>query len=162
MASVPRLVNERRLRQECRRLLEELGIRPPLDVRELCRLVGRRRGRPIHLTPHRFPVPGPFGAWTAGAEADHIYYQAQTSTVHQDHIILHELSHLLAGHEPTPEEALFRRTHYDTAQEYEAEAVATIILEWSAVAARISAGESSSLPAQRISRSLSGERAGWL
>lgn len=162
MASVSRLVNERRLRQECRRLLRELGLRPPLDVRELCRRVGERRGRAIHLMPHRFPVPGPFGAWTAGAEADHIHFQAETSAAHQDHIILHELSHLLAGHEPTPEKALYRRTHYTTAAEYEAEALATIILEWSAVAGRINPGRSSTLPARRISRSLSGEAVGWL
>lgn len=42
-------MGERELRRRCRRLLQQLGIRPPLDVVELCRRIGQRRGRPAAL-----------------------------------------------------------------------------------------------------------------
>jgi len=173
-----RLVKERELRRRCRRLLNELGIRPPLDVLELCRSVGRQRGRPIRLLPHRIPVPGPFGAWVATAQADYIVYQQDTSKAHQRHIILHELGHLLAGHGATAEnfdlvsqlapglepEAVRRallRTSYDTDHEREAETVATIILEWASVLDRVAPPSSDEGAARRIDAALD-ERLGWL
>ncbi|MGK5448655.1 hypothetical protein [Streptomyces radiopugnans] len=91
-------MKERELRRRCRRLLNELDIRPPLDVPELCRRVERRRGRPLRLVPHPIPVPGPFGMWIGAPAADYIVYQQQTSGAHQRHIILHELGHMLADH----------------------------------------------------------------
>ena len=139
-------MRERELRRRCRRMLNELGIRPPFDVGELCRVLGERRGRPIRLIEHRMPVPGPFGAWIATGTADYIIYQADTSKPHQRHIILHELGHMLAGHtataddpglsadaapadlEPQAVRQALLRTSYDTDHEREAETVATIIL----------------------------------
>ena len=59
------VVRERELRRRCRTLLNELDIRPPLDVVELCRRVGESRGKPIRLVSHPIPVPGPFGVWVA-------------------------------------------------------------------------------------------------
>jgi Zn-dependent peptidase ImmA (M78 family) len=173
-----RLVKERELRRRCRRLLNELGIRPPLDVLELCRSVGHQRGRPIRLIPHRIPVPGPFGAWIATGQADYIVYQQDTSKAHQRHIILHELGHLLAGHGATAEnddlvaqlapglepEAVRRallRTSYDTDHEREAETVATIILEWASVLDRVATPSSDEHAARRIDAALD-ERLGWL
>ncbi|MEV5717437.1 hypothetical protein AB0L41_26400 [Amycolatopsis mediterranei] len=176
-------MKERELRRRCRRLLNELGIRPPLDVFELCRSVGRQRGRPIRLIPHRIPVPGPFGAWIATPQADYIVYQQDTSKPHQRHIILHELGHLLAGHgataenhgltapgdlreqypdlEPEPIRQALLRTSYDTDHEREAETVATIILEWASVLDRVAPKASDAGAAQRIEAALD-ERLGWL
>ncbi|MBP2472111.1 hypothetical protein JOF53_000983 [Crossiella equi] len=154
--------NERHLRQHCRKLLRELRLTPPLDVHELVRRVSEQRGRPIELVAQRFSVPGPFGAWTSGQDTDQIHYQAETTATHQNHIILHELSHLLAGHEPTPEHALFRRTSYDSRAEYEAETIATIFLEWSAVARALQPRRSTGEPARRMADSLLGERVDWL
>ncbi|PJE95756.1 hypothetical protein CUT44_21055 [Streptomyces carminius] len=91
-------MRERELRRRCRRLLNELGIRPPLDVAELCHRVALRRGRPLHLVPYPIPVPGPFGMWVGASSADYIVYQRETSRAHQRHIVLHELGHLLADH----------------------------------------------------------------
>ncbi len=173
-----RLVKERELRRRCRRLLKELGIRPPLDVLELCRSVGDQRGRPIRLIPHRIPVPGPFGAWIATAQADYVVYQQDTSKAHQRHIILHELGHMLAGHGATAEnhdlagrlvpglepEAVRRallRTSYDTDHEREAETVATIILEWASVLDRVAPPSSDEGAARRMDAALD-ERLGWL
>lgn len=169
---------ERELRRRCRRLLTELDIRPPLEVATLCRRVGAQRGKPIRLIAHAIPVPGPFGAWVATATADYILYQQETTRSHQDHIILHELGHILAGHRSeerddaltgqlpgvlTPDVVRrgLRRTSYDTAEEREAETVASIILEWAAVLDRIATPPAADTAAQRIGISLN-DRLGWL
>jgi len=172
-------VRERELRKRCRRLLRELDIRPPLDVTELCRRVGERRGRPITLVSHPIPVPGPFGLWITAESCDYILYQRETSRSHQDHIILHELGHLLAGHHedvdnndgldtdslraeypdlaPDAVRRALRRTAYDNDQEREAETVATIILEWASVLDKVSP-HTSSAPMDNALAS----RIGWL
>jgi hypothetical protein len=156
-------MRERELKGRCRKLLNRLDIRPPLDVVELCERVGGDRGRPIHLIAYPIPVPGPFGAWLARSSSDIILYQAETSRPHQNHIILHELGHILADHagddtdmepllDPVPTADLrdrfpdldpamvrraLRRTSYDNEIEQEAEFVATQILEWASVLDRV-------------------------
>jgi len=184
-------VKERELRRRCRRLLNELGIRPPLDVAELCRRVERRRGRPLRLVPYPIPVPGPFGMWVGAPTADYIVFQKETSRAHQRHIILHELGHMLAGHQsdehddelmtelrrgtedlppglltaldldPGTLRRALRRTAYDSEQEREAETVATIILEWASVLDHVAPRSSADAAAERMGASL-GDRLGWL
>ncbi|GLZ28975.1 hypothetical protein Lesp02_11650 [Lentzea sp. NBRC 105346] len=171
------MANERELRKRCRRLLNDLDIHPPLDVAELCRKVGEQRGRPIRLLAHPIPVPGPFGVWISTAGADYILYQQETTKSHQNHIILHELGHLIAGHtsdesddlllsqlypdlEPDAVRRALRRTSYDNDQEREAETVATIILEWASVLDQV-APRASDGPARRMSSALA-DRLGWL
>ncbi|NYT95429.1 hypothetical protein HW126_16740 [Salinispora sp. H7-4] len=142
-------MRERALRKSCRALLRELDIRPPLDVRELCRRLAERRGRPIRLVPYPIQIPGPFGLWVMTDSADVIFFQKETTAPHQDHIILHEIGHIIADHpsDETESEGLdlltpvkpngttraLRRTCYDSAHEREAELVATVILEWASV-----------------------------
>ncbi|PKV94741.1 hypothetical protein ATK30_5623 [Amycolatopsis echigonensis] len=184
------MTSERQLRRRCRQLLTDLDIHPPLDVTELCRRVGVQRGKPIRLRAHPIPVPGPFGAWVAAASADYIFYQQETSKPHQDHIILHELGHMLAGHDsdahddtllsdlcpgsstealraeypdlaPDAVRRALRRTSYDTEQEYEAETVATIILEWASVLDRVWVPAAGNDTAHRMETALS-DRLGWL
>jgi hypothetical protein len=182
-------VRERELRRRCRRLLNDLDIRPPLDIVELCRRVGLTRGKPIRLVPHPIPVPGPFGVWISTDAADYILYQQQTTKAHQSHIVLHELGHILAGHssdeddmllaelypdiesdalrdqypdlEPNAVRRALRRTSYDTEREREAETVATIILEWASVLDRVAPRPSPDRAAQRMGTAL-GDRMGWL
>ncbi|MFJ9008619.1 hypothetical protein [Streptomyces canus] len=79
-----------------------------------------------------------------------IFYQKETTRVHQDHIILHEVGHILADHQDDgdvgedlpdlgpdfPHDLAtrgFRRTCYTEGYEREAELVATIIQEWAVV-----------------------------
>lgn len=79
-----------------------------------------------------------------------IFYQEETTRVHQDHIILHEIGHILANHQDDgdisedlpdlgpdfPRDLTtrgFRRTCYTEDYEREAELVATIIQEWAVV-----------------------------
>lgn len=183
-------MDEKTLRRQCRKLLRDLDVRPPLNVAELCDKIGDMRGKPIRLVPRPIPVPGPFGAWITSGKADYIFYQLETSKPPQDHIILHELGHMLAGHRPdtdggillgdsypdtTPaalreqypdlaEDAVrraLRRTCYDTQQEKEAETVATIILEWASVLNAVAARSAPNSAAYRIESDLS-DRLGWL
>ncbi|HET9143455.1 hypothetical protein [Actinophytocola sp.] len=183
-------MRERELRRRCRRILNDLDIRPPLDIEELCRRVGQSRGKPIRLMPHPIPVPGPFGVWITTDSADYILYQEQTTKAHQSHIVLHELGHMLAGHtsdeeddallaglypdagpdtlrgrypdlEPDAVRRALRRTSYGTEREREAETVATIILEWASVLDRVAPRPSPDRTAQRLGTAL-GDRMGWL
>jgi len=117
--------------------------------------------------PHPIKVPGPFGLWFMTGSMDVIFYQQQTTRPHQDHIILHEIGHIIAEH-PSDEgdeqaiAALGRRTCYDSAYEREAELVATIILEWASVLnPRHPAPRASDPVAERLDESLSHHQ-GWI
>lgn len=175
-------MRERELRRRCRHLLRDLDIQPPLDVTELCRRLGRQRGRPIELYPYPIEVPGPFGLWFGLADRDCIFYQQETTPAHQAHIILHELGHLVADH-PSDETALDaaeagmrsdppegsrtvgskarRRTCYDSHHEREAELIATIILEWASVLDILHRDPPRDPGLHRLSTSL-GHHQGWL
>ncbi|MBE1598817.1 MULTISPECIES: ImmA/IrrE family metallo-endopeptidase [Streptomyces] len=171
-------VRERQLRRYCRRLLRHLDIRPPLDVHELCKKIGQYRGKEIRLIPWELPIPGPSGVWLSQPGAETIFYQRETSSLHQDHIILHEIGHILADHEndlitadvfsdPGPDfpELLlnqgFQRTSYSEDYEYEAELVATIIQEWAVVMAYVTPCPPED-PALHPLRSALNPRLGWL
>jgi hypothetical protein len=172
------MMRERALRRQCRQLLTELDIRPQLDVGELCLRLGQRRGKPIRLLAHAIPPEGPFGAWIASTTADYIIYQSETSKAHQNHIILHEIGHMVANHNSTPSDedltenlypgipldpvsGTLLRTCYDTQQEREAETVATIILEWASVLDRLLQPASTDIAVHRMELAL-GDRLGWL
>ncbi|PKW18743.1 uncharacterized protein DUF955 [Saccharopolyspora spinosa] len=138
------------MRRRLRRDLAGLGIDEPVDMGEVCRRLSVQRGKPIRLVAYPFAVPGPFGWWGSTPDTDFILYQAETTPAHQQHIIAHELGHLLADHKPDPDEdplwatmmpdispevirRALRRTSYDTVQEQEAEIAATMLLEAAAV-----------------------------
>lgn len=126
------------------------------------------------------PVPGPYGAWIATGTADYVLYQQNTTKPHQDHIILHEVGHILAGHrndEDYPDEALWqqempdisprtirralRRTSYEAVEEREAELIATIVLGWASVLDHV-APHAASRPSLRRIQAALGDRRGWL
>ncbi|MFD9223603.1 hypothetical protein ACFWDI_27210 [Streptomyces sp. NPDC060064] len=150
------VVRERELRRHCKQLLRKLDIQPPLHLDDLCRRLGEHLGKPIRLIPWALPVPGPFGLWMSRPNEEVIFYRAETTRVHQDHIILHEIGHILADHQDDgdpdgefpdfgpdfPRDLIirgFRRTCYTKDYEREAELVATIIQEWAMVIDYVSA-----------------------
>src|SRR5207302_1621366 len=45
---------------------------------------------------------GPFGLWIATPTSDVIFFERDTSPLHQIHIILHEASHILCDHHSAP------------------------------------------------------------
>ncbi|MEU5425842.1 hypothetical protein AB0H73_09565 [Streptomyces olivoreticuli] len=162
---------ERRLRQE----LQELGIQPPLDVAELCHALGRKWGRDIELQPAALPKPGPLGLLVETPEADIILFQQETTRLHQDHIILHEVGHMLAHHDsdnrdlpgpipgidPGEVRKVLTRCSYDDQQECDAELVATILLEWALVLDRVTPPLSAD-PSVRHLQAALGDHRGWL
>ncbi|WP_265565533.1 hypothetical protein [Streptomyces hygroscopicus] len=116
--------------------------------------------------------------WIATDTVDYIVYQRETSPSHQDHIILHEVGHILADHTSeasgcefrqilppdTPRGTInraLRRTAYDEESECEAELVATIILEWSSVLNHVTPRTSED-PALGPLRSALHPRWGWM
>ncbi|MGQ0838544.1 hypothetical protein [Actinokineospora sp.] len=132
----------RALRKRLRGLLGEIGVPRPWDLAEFCDRVARHRGRPIHLVPAELPPGAPDGAWLAGPTVDVIVYDADTTILRAEHIVCHELGHILLGHrgaglgpELTPDvspELLHRmgvlhRAGYADAQEQEAEVAASLI-----------------------------------
>ncbi|MDF5757913.1 hypothetical protein [Spongiactinospora sp. TRM90649] len=137
----------KRLRRRCEDRLSDLTLPVPFLVRGLCASVAEERSRPIHLLPMT-GKPGVLGLWVATETADLIFYEEATTPPHQDHIILHELSHLLCDHyrEPLPavEQALAllpnldpamvlrmlgrtAHTAYTAVEEQEAELLASLI-----------------------------------
>jgi hypothetical protein len=136
---------DRALRRRCQAVVDGLELPEPFDIVELTRRLGERRGRPIHLLPMRVGSTPVCGLWLSTRDFDAIVYEADTSPVHQEHIIAHELGHLLSRHPagaalsddvarvllPDLDPALIRRAlnrgHYSTAEEREAEMIASLI-----------------------------------
>lgn len=134
-----------RLLRACKRRLDELGLPVELGIAKLVEHLSDRRGRPIVLMPITVRVGDPSGVWIATAEVDVIGYQASTSRHHQEHIIAHELGHMVCCHRGVvqPDEQsvsllfpdlapglvreLLRRTGYSDAQEEEAEITGSLL-----------------------------------
>ncbi|WP_283134541.1 hypothetical protein [Rhizohabitans arisaemae] len=87
------------LERRCRRRLKEVFIPRPFDLTKLCVELARRRGRPLIVAPMEFPSPGPGGLWIAGDTTDYIFHEQATSRFHQEHIVLHEIGHMICRHE---------------------------------------------------------------
>jgi hypothetical protein len=127
-------------------LLEGVAVPSPLDIPLLVQEVSQRRGRPIRLIPKSAPL-GPCGLWVALPDADVVFYEAGTSRLHREHIILHEVGHLLCAHRPTrrPDAELLHqllpsldvtmiqrvmsRSRYSDPEEQEAETMASLIVQ---------------------------------
>ncbi|GHF23459.1 MULTISPECIES: ImmA/IrrE family metallo-endopeptidase [Streptomyces] len=140
-------MNFKRLHRRSLELVRSLDIPSPFDIWELCGRVAERHGRPIRLEPVRLPVDGPCGLWISATDVDYIFYEQDTSQLHQEHIIAHELGHVICGHkengvlgeetsrlllptlDPRMVQGVLARTYYTSAEEQEAEMVASLILQ---------------------------------
>jgi hypothetical protein len=132
------------LRRRCERRLRDVRIPQPFDLDAFCREVEDRRGRPLL----RRAVTGlhshaPCGLWVGTPEADHVFYDPGTSPLHAEHIVLHELAHILSDHtldggdgpltrlfpdlDPATITRVLGRVGYSTVQEREAEMMASLI-----------------------------------
>ncbi|MBN3931108.1 ImmA/IrrE family metallo-endopeptidase [Streptomyces verrucosisporus] len=149
----------REMQRDCERRLAEIGVVPGHDgtagaagssgtegITDVCEQVGRRRGRAIRLVPMELEEPLLHGLWIALPDTDVIVYRANTSRPHQEHIIAHELSHIICEHDfgalpgPAVPAHLFpeadpdlvrrslKRSAYDDRAEQEAEMMASLLL----------------------------------
>lgn len=141
--------DRRRMRRHCARLVRDINVPVPFDAEALCREVGDRLGQPIHLLPVAMPADGPSGLVISGTRAHYLCYDSGTRPLHQQHIIAHELGHLIAGHtsghvedieagasallstlDPgVVRQALARDAGYDRREEAEAEIIADLLLQ---------------------------------
>ena len=126
-------------------MVRNLQVPVPFDLGQFVAGLERQRGRPIRLRPFSFGPGGPCGLWIGTAEADYIYHEAETTAFHSTHIAVHELAHMLLGHQNTaawdqlirllaPDvhprliQLILGRSAYGTAEEREAESFASLIL----------------------------------
>ncbi|MFE9555596.1 hypothetical protein ACFYMW_10200 [Streptomyces sp. NPDC006692] len=141
------LYGRKELTRRCQEVLDRLTLPRPFSLEAFCRQLSQSRGRPLHLhaLPGEVATAGACGLWLATDTDDHIFYEPQTTKPHQEHIVLHELAHLLFNHhtlggadgsatagllpdlDPTLIRRLFARTGYTTVQEQEAEMLASLL-----------------------------------
>ncbi|WHT18367.1 ImmA/IrrE family metallo-endopeptidase [Crossiella sp. CA-258035] len=132
--------------RRCAQIVSTVDIPRPFSVPALVAALAARRGRPIELIPLAARPDTPCGVLAATDRADYVFYAADTSPLHQEHILLHELGHLLCGHAGSgelhetvarvlmpnlPVELVRRvlgRTGYAQQQEQEAELVASMVM----------------------------------
>lgn len=135
----------KRLRKAGAQRIAELDLPKVADVAELCHYLGVIRDRPITLVPMQMPASHPCGMWVAARDEDLIFYDANTTSAHQEHIILHELSHIICCHrgagwldeasarllfpnlDPDLVRDMLLRATYDDVQEQEAEIIAYLL-----------------------------------
>nr|WP_188273724.1 ImmA/IrrE family metallo-endopeptidase [Streptomyces sp. CBMA152] len=127
--------------RRCRGIAASLELPVPFDAVELIADAAEQRGRPIELMPIPWTPGVPCGLLVSADQADYIAYAEDTSPLHRQHILVHELSHLLCGHDGTlsteltphlADELVHRvlgRTVYTEPQEQEAELLASLIIQ---------------------------------
>lgn len=137
----------RRLRRTSEELLDRLDLPAGSGISTLIDRLSHTRNRPIQVIPTTLGAGEPCGIWLATDSVDIIVVEADTTEFHRDHIIAHELAHMLCSHsgsqewEPEDMSLLFPhldvvrvldilgRTAYPTEDEQAAEIVASLILE---------------------------------
>jgi hypothetical protein len=173
-------IDRKRLRQRCGQRLPELDLPDPFDVPTFCDLLAARRGRRIVLRAIAMDG-GLSGAWVATPSMDVIFYERETSALHREQIILHEICHMLWEHQPVPlseveigrllfpelkpdvVQRMLQRAGYSTAEECEAELLASMILERAAPTApspSTGMGVEKDVVLHRLEASLEEERSG--
>ncbi|MFB7666320.1 ParH-like protein [Kitasatospora sp. NPDC056138] len=91
----------RRLWRRCRRLVRTLRLPEPFDLPGLAGVLTERLGRPVELLPLPAGSLGTCGMLVSTDRAEYIGYPTGTTALHQRHIVLHEVGHLLCGHHNT-------------------------------------------------------------
>jgi hypothetical protein len=166
----------RAARPDFNQILAGIDIPAPFDIDVLCERVAAKRGRRL-LLESQAGVSGsdvPCGVWIALAEVDVIFFEEATSPLHRDHIIRHEIGHMLLGHDKVPGSGLqldgrafgnidpktivsmLGRARFDSQQEYDAERLAYLIAE-RAGRPKPSAGQLGNHILSRLQGALGGE-----
>lgn len=139
-------------KRRCAVIARGLAIPRPFDLDQFLAQLAARRNRRIVLRPFA-PGPGtPCGLWIATADADYVFHAAGTTPWHQTHIKMHEIAHMLLGHgcgtgawqslagvlapdvDPAMVRLILGRTSYSTAEERDAETLASLILGYASAA----------------------------
>lgn len=133
--------------RRCEERVAALPIPRPWDLRELLRRIGELRGKPIMVIDALAGPAGSSGMWVSLASVDAVYVERCPTVVHREHIVLHQVGHMLADHDgqhgalhaqvlgelmPSLDPAVVSRVlgHncYAAEQEAEAELFATLVM----------------------------------
>jgi hypothetical protein len=136
-------------RRRSRRFVRSLDLPPAGNIRELLPAIERLSGYPIRLVPAAVDSSqGICGMWIRTvAGIDYIFVHEKTSRAHQDHIIAHEIGHILRNHhgildlpqaepvadrlvshlDPSVVKMMLGRTSYEYEDEKEAEMIGTYL-----------------------------------
>lgn len=89
----------RALRKRCERMLSQLDLPEAFDLELLLARLAQRRGRPLRLLPL---LPGlrdePSGMWVPLPDEDVIFAESSVSGWYRDHVVFHEVGHMLWAH----------------------------------------------------------------
>jgi len=137
---------DRRLLRSCQAKVEELPLREPFNSAQLLDDLAASRARPIRVAtlPWLASPDLPCGVWIAKSDADHVFVEQGTTGVHREHIVMHEIGHIVCDHgtngstvlleqlmpnlAPEVVKKVLGRSCYTQPQEREAELVATLAL----------------------------------
>ncbi|MDV6011927.1 ImmA/IrrE family metallo-endopeptidase [Haloechinothrix sp. LS1_15] len=135
-----------RRRQRCEQRVRELDLpeRTRLTLQQVIDRVSHRRGRAIRLVPMEITAAVE-GLWVSSSDEDYIVVESRLTPVHRHQVALHELGHIICGHEGTPESIVdtsrallpaldpghvrrvLGREHADSDAELEAELVGSLL-----------------------------------
>ncbi|MFV2116225.1 hypothetical protein ACFHW0_28350 [Micromonospora sp. LOL_025] len=94
------------LRAECAERLTEIEalIPVPWEAEEFLRRLGQARGRTIVIRTVETDPGAPCGLYLAVGAVDTLVVPARTNPYHRDHVLAHEIAHMLFDLEPSPDE----------------------------------------------------------
>jgi hypothetical protein len=137
-----------RLQARCRKILADLHVPQPYSLESILHWMEGVRDRPLILKelPRQAALAGACGLWLGTDDADYLFYEVRTAPLHQEHIILHEIGHMLSDHhhaepsdidgalkgllsglQPHLIKRLMARTSYTSVEEQEAEMLASLM-----------------------------------
>ncbi|MFJ9418879.1 hypothetical protein ACIRPT_32690 [Streptomyces sp. NPDC101227] len=132
----------------CEGRLRDLGLDKPRDIGEIQAAAVSLTGRPVELVPFELNSTSVHGMLVSTEDVDYVVFRPGSSKLHREHVILHELSHLICCHEgaggsvalqgtplavtgnPAADGGALRvlgRTGYEDIQEAEAEMMASLL-----------------------------------
>ncbi|MCM4083920.1 ImmA/IrrE family metallo-endopeptidase [Paractinoplanes hotanensis] len=134
----------RKIRQHCEQIARGIVVPKPFELDLFVREVGASRRRTIETMAFSMPAGAPRGVCVATDTRDYIIVDEAAAGSQRAHIILHEISHLLLGHQlrvtdfldqlfvhlnmgVIQDRRVIARTTYNTTDEREAEILASIL-----------------------------------
>lgn len=86
------------LRKRCEEIVQDLPIPHPFRIESFIDALIERRKRRIELVGMTVDQDTPCGIFVGTPEVDYIFYASNTTSLHQEHIITHEVAHILCEH----------------------------------------------------------------
>ncbi|MEP6462958.1 MAG: hypothetical protein ABJC62_05955 [Frankiaceae bacterium] len=137
----------RQLERSCQDKIARLDLPAPFRLRELAARLEEQRGRELWVLGSKVLPAEITGLWVGTVTRDYVFYRARLDGCRRDTTILHEFAHIICDHRSArvadeawlaerfpwlgglgEVEHMCMRTDYGTAEEHEAELIASLIL----------------------------------